>query len=131
MIDPVYTSFHDEEWGIPVYDDRKLFELLVFSQALAELSWPAILNKRDIFRYYFFSVLFYSVSLKKKSMFACLIVFCFDPFDRKLLDNFDPSSVAQFTEKKLLSLKVNGVLLLSETKLRAIVENAKQVLKVR
>ncbi|XP_015884611.3 uncharacterized protein LOC107420223 [Ziziphus jujuba] len=97
--DPVYTSFHDEEWGIPVYDDRKLFELLVFSQALAELSWPAILNKRDIFR--------------------------------KLLDNFDPSSVAQFTEKKLLSLKVNGVLLLSETKLRAIVENAKQVLKVQ
>ncbi|KAF3446281.1 hypothetical protein FNV43_RR11460 [Rhamnella rubrinervis] len=97
--DPLYTSFHDEEWGVPVYDDRKLFELLVFSQALAELSWPAILNKRDIFR--------------------------------KLFDNFDPSSVAQFTEKKLLSLKVNGVLLLSESKLRAIIENAKQMLKVQ
>ena len=49
--DPMYTSFHDEEWGVPVNDDRNLFELLVFSQALAELSWPTILNKRDIFRY--------------------------------------------------------------------------------
>ncbi|OMO87621.1 Methyladenine glycosylase [Corchorus capsularis] len=97
--DPLYTSFHDEEWGVPVYDDRKLFELLVFSQALAELSWPTILNKRDIFR--------------------------------KLFDNFEPSSVAQFTEKKLLSLKVNGTLLLSEPKLRALVDNAKQMLKVQ
>ncbi|GKV29865.1 hypothetical protein SLEP1_g38748 [Rubroshorea leprosula] len=97
--DPLYTSFHDEEWGVPVHDDKKLFELLVFSQALAELSWPAILSKRDIFR--------------------------------KLFDNFDPSSVAQFTEKKLQSFKVNGSLLLSEPKLHAIVENAKQILKVQ
>lgn len=97
--DPLYTSFHDEEWGVAVHDDRKLFELLVFSQALAELSWPAILQMRDIFR--------------------------------KLFDNFDPPSVARFTEKKLLSLKVNGSLLLSEPKLRAIVENAKQILKVQ
>lgn len=57
--DPNYTSFHDEEWGVPVYDDGKLFELLVFSQALAELSWPAILNKRDTFR--FLSLLLYSL----------------------------------------------------------------------
>jgi 3-methyladenine DNA glycosylase Tag len=47
----VILSFHDEEWGVPVYEDGKLFELLVFSQALAELSWPAILSKRDIFRF--------------------------------------------------------------------------------
>ncbi|KDP38470.1 hypothetical protein JCGZ_04395 [Jatropha curcas] len=97
--DPLYMSFHDEEWGVPVHDDRKLFELLVFSQALAEMSWPAILHMRDIFR--------------------------------KLFDNFDPSSVAQFTEKKLLSLKVNNNLLLSEPKLRAIVENAKLLIKVQ
>ena len=50
--DPLYTSFHDEEWGVPVHDDKKLFELLVLSQALAELSWPTILNNRDIFRYF-------------------------------------------------------------------------------
>ncbi|KAF8376928.1 hypothetical protein HHK36_030299 [Tetracentron sinense] len=47
---PLYTSFHDDEWGVPIHDDRKLFELLVLSEALAELSWPTILNKRDLFR---------------------------------------------------------------------------------
>ncbi|KAF2299901.1 hypothetical protein GH714_005895 [Hevea brasiliensis] len=47
----------------------------------------------------------------------------------KLFDYFNPSSVAQFTEKKLLSLKENGNLLLSEPKLRAIAENAKQLLQ--
>lgn len=53
-----------------------------------------------------------------------------DLFGRKLFENFDPSTIAQFTEKKLMSLKVNGSLLLSEPKLRAVVENAKQMLKV-
>ncbi|CAI0420889.1 unnamed protein product [Linum tenue] len=48
--EPCYTAFHDEEWGVPVHDDRKLFELLSLSGALAELSWPAILNKREAFR---------------------------------------------------------------------------------
>lgn len=48
----VYSCFHDEEWGVPVHDDVKLLELLVFSQALAELSWPLILSKRAAFRYY-------------------------------------------------------------------------------
>ncbi|KAG0474016.1 hypothetical protein HPP92_015873 [Vanilla planifolia] len=48
--DPAYVAFHDEEWGVPVHDDRKLFELLVLSGALAELSWPTILSKRQIFR---------------------------------------------------------------------------------
>ncbi|KAM0883410.1 hypothetical protein ACQ4PT_031643 [Festuca glaucescens] len=48
--DPCYVAFHDEEWGVPVHDDKKLFELLVLSGALAELTWPTILNKRSIFR---------------------------------------------------------------------------------
>ncbi|XP_048572187.1 probable GMP synthase [glutamine-hydrolyzing] [Triticum urartu] len=48
--EPLYVAFHDEEWGAPVHDDRKLFELLTLSQALAELSWPVILSKRDEFR---------------------------------------------------------------------------------
>ncbi|XP_057504216.1 uncharacterized protein LOC130787784 isoform X2 [Actinidia eriantha] len=97
--DPLYTAFHDEEWGVPVRDDRKLFELLVLSQALAEFTWPAILSKRDMFR--------------------------------TLFDDFDPSSVATFTEKKLLSLRLNGNTLLSEPKLRAVVENANQTLKIQ
>lgn len=40
--DPLYVAFHDEEWAVPVHDDRTLFELLTLSQALAELTWPAI-----------------------------------------------------------------------------------------
>ncbi|PWA92749.1 methyladenine glycosylase [Artemisia annua] len=48
--DPLHVSFHDEEWGVPVHDDNKLFELLVLSQASAELTWPEILYKRDKFR---------------------------------------------------------------------------------
>nr|CAB3496779.1 unnamed protein product [Digitaria exilis]CAB3501718.1 unnamed protein product [Digitaria exilis] len=48
--DPQYAAFHDDEWGVPVHDDRTLFELLTLSQALAELTWPAILSKREEFR---------------------------------------------------------------------------------
>lgn len=48
--DPLYATFHDEEWGVPVHDDKKLFELLVLCGSLAELNWPAILSARDTFR---------------------------------------------------------------------------------
>nr|CAB3501716.1 unnamed protein product [Digitaria exilis] len=47
---PQYVAFHDDEWGVPVHDDRTLFELFTLSQALAELTWPAILSKREEFR---------------------------------------------------------------------------------
>ncbi|KAK4429157.1 putative GMP synthase [glutamine-hydrolyzing] [Sesamum alatum] len=95
----LYTSFHDEEWGVPVHDDIKLFELLVFSQALAELTWPAILSKRPIFR--------------------------------KFFNDFDPTSVANIADERLLSMRVHGSTLLSEPKLHAIVDNAKQLLKIQ
>lgn len=64
-------------------------------------------------------------------MFSCMVigVFC-GSFGRKLFDNFDPSSIAKFTDKKLLSLKASGGTLLSEPKLRAVIENANQMLKV-
>lgn len=93
----LYVSFHDEEWGVPVYDDQRIFELLTLSAALSEFSWPTILSKRDKFR--------------------------------KLLDNFNPAIVAKFTEKKINSLKASGSPI-SEEKLRAVVGNAKQILKV-
>ena len=51
-------------------------------------------------------------------------------FGRNLFDNFDPSSIAKFDEKKLMSLKINGIPILSQQKLRAIVDNAIQVVKV-
>ena len=43
-------AYHDEEWGVPVHDDRKLFEFLVLEGAQAGLSWLTILNKRENYR---------------------------------------------------------------------------------
>lgn len=47
---PLYIRYHDEEWGIPVHDDHKLFEMLVLESFQAGLSWECILNKREAFR---------------------------------------------------------------------------------
>jgi DNA-3-methyladenine glycosylase I len=48
--DPLYVAYHDEEWGVPVHDDRILFEFLVLEGAQAGLSWSTILRKRDAYR---------------------------------------------------------------------------------
>lgn len=96
--DPAYVAFHDEEWGVSVHDDRKLFELLVLSGALAELAWPVILSKRHIFREVFM--------------------------------NFDPLLVSKINEKKLTAPGSSAISLLSEAKLRGVVENARLILKI-
>ncbi|KAK7265086.1 hypothetical protein RJT34_32702 [Clitoria ternatea] len=93
-----YATFHDEEWGVPVHDDKKLFELLVLSSALSELTWPSILSKRHIFR----------------EVFA----------------DFDPVTVSKFNEKKMMTPGTAASSLLSDLKLRAIIENARQISKV-
>jgi DNA-3-methyladenine glycosylase I len=48
--DPLYMDYHDHEWGVPVYDDRLLFEFLNLEGAQAGLSWYTILKKRDNYR---------------------------------------------------------------------------------
>ncbi|XP_076909300.1 uncharacterized protein LOC143566500 [Bidens hawaiensis] len=96
--DPVYAVFHDEEWGVPVHDDKKLFELLSLSTALAELTWPAILSKRLLFREVFLG--------------------------------FDPVDVSKLNDKKLTTPGNPATSLLSEVKLRGIIENAHQVCKI-
>lgn len=47
---PHYEAYHDEEWGVPVHDDRLLFEFLILEGAQAGLSWATILNKRARYR---------------------------------------------------------------------------------
>ena len=47
---PLYQSYHDREWGVPVHDDRKLFEFLILEGAQAGLSWSTILKKRENYR---------------------------------------------------------------------------------
>ncbi|KAI4355827.1 hypothetical protein L6164_004564 [Bauhinia variegata] len=96
--DPCYVAFHDEEWGVPIHDDKKLFELLSLSGALAELTWPTILSKRQ---------LFWEVFLE-----------------------FDPIAVSQVNEKKIVAPGSPASSLLSEHRLRAIIENARQICKV-
>ncbi|CAL0325628.1 unnamed protein product [Lupinus luteus] len=96
--EPCYATFHDEEWGVPVHDDKKLFEHLVLSSALSELTWPAILCKRHIFR--------------------------------ELFADFDPVAVSKFNERRIIAPGTPASSLLSEVKLRAIIENARQISKV-
>jgi len=48
--DPLYQSYHDREWGVPLHDDRRLFEMLILEGAQAGLSWITILRKREAYR---------------------------------------------------------------------------------
>lgn len=47
---PQYVEYHDSEWGVPVYDDQKLFEMLILEGAQAGLSWVTVLKKREGYR---------------------------------------------------------------------------------
>jgi len=50
LSDPLYVAYHDREWGVPLHDDRKLFEFLLLEGAQAGLSWLTILRKRENYR---------------------------------------------------------------------------------
>ena len=58
----LYVDYHDNEWGVPVYDDNKLFELLLLESFQAGLSWETILNKREFFKNGFDNFDFYKIS---------------------------------------------------------------------
>jgi DNA-3-methyladenine glycosylase I len=48
--DPLYVAYHDQEWGVPVHEDRRLFEFLVLEGAQAGLSWITVLRRREGYR---------------------------------------------------------------------------------
>jgi len=48
--DPLYVAYHDEEWGVPLHDEQRLFEMLILEGAQAGLSWFTILKKREAYR---------------------------------------------------------------------------------
>lgn len=52
---PLYQKYHDEEWGVPVFDDQKHFEFLVLESAQAGLSWETVLKKREGYRKAFYN----------------------------------------------------------------------------
>jgi len=51
--DPLYVEYHDNQWGVPIHDDTKLFEMLVLEGAQAGLNWLTILKKRENYRHAF------------------------------------------------------------------------------
>jgi len=52
---PYYVDYHDQEWGVPLHDDQKLFELLILEGAQAGLSWDTVLKKREGYRAAFYN----------------------------------------------------------------------------
>src|SRR5579864_9541552 len=72
--DLIYIQYHDTEWGVPIYDDRLLFEFLILEGAQAGLNWLTILKRRENYR------------------------LCFDHFNAEKIANYDAN-----TYKKLLA----------------------------
>ena len=86
--DPLYIRYHDEEWGVPVHDDRKIFEFLVLEGAQAGLSWLTVLKKRENYRK------------------------AFDGFDYKKITKYDSKKINKLLEDPGIirnRLKVNSV----------------------
>ncbi|TYH96521.1 probable GMP synthase [glutamine-hydrolyzing] isoform X1 [Gossypium hirsutum] len=96
--DKVYISFHDEQWGVPVYDDNKLFELLALSGMLMDYNWTEILKRKDLYRESFLG--------------------------------FDPEIVAKMGDKEIHEISSNKAMMLAESRVRCIVDNAKCILKI-
>jgi DNA-3-methyladenine glycosylase I len=71
--DPLMIRYHDEEWGEPVHDDRKLFEYLVLDAFQAGLSWRTVLHKRDNFRKAFHGFDFRKIALYDENDFSRLM----------------------------------------------------------
>ena len=71
--DPLYVAYHDKEWGVPVYDDAKLFEFLMLETFQAGLSWITILRKCENFRKAFDNFDYQKISKYNKTKFDELI----------------------------------------------------------
>ncbi|MBN2435376.1 MAG: DNA-3-methyladenine glycosylase I [Spirochaetes bacterium] len=99
MKNPLYIEYHDEEWGVPVYDDRKLFEMLILEGVQAGLTWETVLNRRETYR--------------------------------EAYDNFEPSIVANYSEKKMENLLSNSSLIRNRRKISASVKNASVFLDIQ
>ncbi len=88
--DPLYERYHDQEWGVPVHDDRLLFEFLILEGAQAGLSWITILRKRENYRA------------------------AFDHFDPAKVAQYDEAKVAQLLANPGIirnKLKVNAAVI--------------------
>jgi DNA-3-methyladenine glycosylase I len=71
--DPLYEAYHDQEWGVPVYDDATLFEFLILETFQAGLSWITILRKRENFRVAFDNFDYKKIALYQEDKFDALM----------------------------------------------------------
>ena len=71
--DKLYIKYHDEEWGVPVYDDSTLFEFLILETFQAGLSWITILKKRENFRKAFDNFDFKKIAKYSNQQYECLL----------------------------------------------------------
>jgi len=97
--DPLYVAYHDQEWGVPLHDDRGLFEFIILEGAQAGLSWATILKKRENYRVAF--------------------------------DQFEPSLVAQYDERKVAELLQNPGIVRNRLKINAAITNARLFLAIQ
>jgi len=72
--DPLYVKYHDTEWGVPVYNDKKLFEFLILETFQAGLSWITVLRKRENFREALDNFDYQKIAKYKEEKFDELIV---------------------------------------------------------
>ncbi|XWS23043.1 hypothetical protein CRYUN_Cryun29cG0087800 [Craigia yunnanensis] len=96
--DKVYISFHDEQWGVPVYDDNQLFELLALSGMLMDYNWTEILKRKELYR--------------------------------EAFSGFDPQIVAIMGDEEVNEISSNKAIMLAESRVRCIIDNAKCILKI-
>ncbi|KDP35084.1 hypothetical protein JCGZ_10993 [Jatropha curcas] len=95
--DPIYVAYHDEEWGVPVHDDKMLLELLVLTGTQVGSDWTSVLKKRQSLR--------------------------------EAFSWFDAEIVAEFNEKKIISISTQyGI---DNSQVRGIVDNSSRILQVK
>ncbi len=99
--DPLYIDYHDHEWGVPVYDDRLLFEYLNLEGAQAGLSWYTILKKRENYRK------------------------AFDHFDPNIIISYDEKKIEELLQNEGIvrnKLKINAVISNAKAFLKVVEE---------
>lgn len=102
---PLYIKYHDEEWGVPVYDDRLLLEFLILEGAQAGLSWSTILNKRENYRQ------------------------AFDHFDAEKMAGYGEKKIAELLEDKRDKTS-NKNIVRNRLKIASAIKNARAYLKI-
>jgi DNA-3-methyladenine glycosylase I len=110
--DALMLKYHDEEWGTPLHDDRKLFEFMILDAFQAGLSWKTVLYKSQ-------AGLSWKTVLYKRENF------------RKAFSDFDVNKIAKYNDKKIESLLQDVGIIRNKLKVASTITNAKAFLEVQ